>query len=38
VGEDAYFFAHARAAGFPCLVDHALSGEVGHIAETVLKF
>jgi GT2 family glycosyltransferase len=38
VGEDAYFFIRARASGFPCLIDHALSLEVGHIAETVLRF
>ncbi len=37
-GEDCYFFAAARAAGFPALVDHGLSAEVGHVSETVLRF
>lgn len=37
VGEDAYFFIKARATGFPCLIDHSLSLDVGHIAETVLR-
>jgi hypothetical protein len=37
-GEDAYFFERAKAAGFQPYVDHALSVEVGHIAETVLTF
>ena len=38
VGEDAYFFTRARASGFPCLIDHKLSLEIGHIAETELRF
>jgi len=38
LGEDIYFFRKARAAGFAAFVDHGLSLEVGHIAETELKF
>lgn len=35
-GEDSYFFGQAKAQGFQPHVDHGLSKEVGHIAETVL--
>lgn len=38
VGEDVYFCRKLRAAGVPIHIDHNLSNEVGHIAETVLKF
>lgn len=38
LGEDIYFFRKARAAGFPAHVDHGLSLEVGHLAETELRF
>jgi hypothetical protein len=37
-GEDGYFCEQAIKAGFTPHVDHALSREVGHIAETVLRF
>ena len=37
-GEDASFCLKAKAHGFQPCVDHALSGEVGHVAETVLHF
>lgn len=37
-GEDGYFCEQARKAGIQPHVDHALSMEVGHIAETVLRF
>lgn len=37
-GEDGYFCEQAIKAGFTPHVDHALSMEVGHIAETVLRF
>lgn len=37
-GEDGYFCQKAKAHGFQPHVDHALSMEVGHIAETVLTF
>ena len=36
--EDYYFCREARKAGVQIFVDHALSMEVGHIAETVLTF
>lgn len=36
MGEDASFFAELRAAGVKIYVDHALSWEIGHIAERVL--
>lgn len=36
--EDAAFFTKCREAGFDVWVDHELSREVGHIAETVLTF
>jgi hypothetical protein len=32
-GEDGYFFGKLAAAGVPVMLDHALSWEVGHIAE-----
>lgn len=35
-GEDGYFCEQARAAGFSPHIDHSI--QVGHIAETVLKF
>jgi GT2 family glycosyltransferase len=38
MGEDGYFCEQAIKAGFQPHVDHALSMEVGHIAETVLRF
>ena len=38
VGEDIYFCRKLRAAGVKLHVDHSLSREVGHIAETVLTF
>jgi hypothetical protein len=38
LGEDVYFFRKARAAGFAAFIDHGLSLEVGHIAETELRF
>jgi hypothetical protein len=37
-GEERYFCEQAIRAGFHPHVDHALSREVGHIAETVLRF
>lgn len=37
-GEDGYFCEQAIQAGYQPHVDHALSMEVGHIAETVLRF
>lgn len=37
LGEDGYFFAKAKEYGFQPLVDHALSKEIGHIGETVLR-
>lgn len=37
-GEDAYFCRRLRDAGLKILVDQALSLEIGHIAETVLRF
>lgn len=37
-GEDAYFCQQAKIAGFLPCVDHALSRQVGHIAETELHF
>lgn len=37
-GEDGYFCEQAIKAGYQPHVDHALSMEVGHIAETVLTF
>ena len=36
VGEDVYFFKKVRDAGIPVHCDHALSWDVGHIAETLL--
>ena len=36
VGEDVYFFAKAKAAGFPAFVDHDLSQDVRHIGEVEL--
>lgn len=36
MGEDASFFQELREAGVPIHVDHALSWEVGHIAERVI--
>lgn len=36
LGEDYYFCRKAGAAGHSIYVDHALSREVGHVAETVL--
>jgi hypothetical protein len=38
IGDDVLFFHEARKAGFVAMVDHALSRDVGHIAETVLRF
>jgi len=35
-GEDASFCLKAKAHGFQPRVDHRLSAEVGHVAETVL--
>lgn len=37
-GEDGYFCQQALAHGVPAYIDHALSMEVGHVAETVLTF
>lgn len=37
-GEDAHFMGLLGAAGIPVYVDHVLSLEVGHIADTVLSF
>ena len=37
-GEDRYFCSRLKAAGIPIHIDHNLSNEVGHIAETVLRF
>lgn len=37
-GEDGYFCEQAVKAGFQPHVDHALSREVGHISEVVLRF
>ena len=36
MGEDASFFGELRAAGVKVYVDHALSWQIGHIAERVL--
>ncbi|HYD68469.1 hypothetical protein [Azospirillum sp.] len=36
VGEDVFFCQKARAHGFPVLVDHDLSRQVGHIASVTL--
>jgi len=36
VGEDVFFFARAKEAGFPCFVDHELSQDVRHIGEVEL--
>lgn len=38
VGEDYYFCNAVRAAGIEPVVDHALSLEVGHIAESIARF
>lgn len=38
VGEDRYFCERLGKAGIPIYIDHSLSMEVGHIAETVLRF
>jgi hypothetical protein len=38
VGEDVHFCNHARAAGVPIYVDHALSWTAGHIAQRGLSF
>lgn len=38
IGSDTHFFRLVRDAGFPIHIDHSLSMEVGHIAETVLRF
>lgn len=38
IGEDRYFCGRLREAGIAIHIDHALSREVGHIAETVLRF
>jgi hypothetical protein len=38
VGEDYGFFNTLLSAGIPAYVDHALSMEVGHVSETVLRF
>jgi hypothetical protein len=38
IGEDVSLMHAARTAGFPAFVDHSLSMEVGHIAETILTF
>jgi len=38
IGEDRYFCRRLREAGIPIYIDHTLSREVGHIAETVLRF
>jgi hypothetical protein len=38
LGEDTQFCQRARAHGIQPYVDHSLSMEVGHIAETVLTF
>ena len=35
IGEDVYFFNKCRAAGIDVWCDHALSWEVGHLAETI---
>ena len=37
-GEDGYFCHQAITHGYQPTVDHALSRQVGHIAETVLRF
>ena len=37
-GEDGYFFAKLAGAGVRPHIDHALSMQVGHVAETVLTF
>lgn len=34
-GEDVYFCGLIRAAGIPIYVDHALSWEIGHLAQTI---
>ena len=36
IGEDVFFFKKCREAGAKIYVDHALSWEVGHIAEQIL--
>lgn len=36
-GEDVHFCNQVRSAGIPIYIDHALSREVGHIAERVLR-
>lgn len=33
-GEDVHFFNQVRKAGFPVFLDHALSWQIGHLAET----
>ncbi|HEY1605070.1 MAG TPA: glycosyltransferase family A protein [Allosphingosinicella sp.] len=37
IGEDSFLFGNLLAAKIPVYVDHAVSWEIGHIAETVLK-
>lgn len=37
-GEDVWFFQRLREAGYPLLIDQALSLDVGHISEQVLSF
>jgi hypothetical protein len=34
--EDAFFFGRLREAGVPLYVDHGVSGQVGHVFETLL--
>lgn len=38
LGEDYYFCAKAREAGFPVFIDHDLSKQVGHIGDLVYTF
>lgn len=38
LGEDHFFCKRLHAAGVPLHIDHRLSMEVGHVAETVLVF
>lgn len=37
-GEDVHFFRKAKAAGFTPYVDHALSRQIGHVADIELMF
>jgi hypothetical protein len=36
IGEDAYFFQKIRDAGFAVHLDHGLSWQIGHAAESLL--